>query len=332
MVARELLVRYPVPTDNPESLAVLLTVVSRKRSITPILAESGFTVVSAPNGAAALELIHELKPDVVMIEADLPDMPGLDVCRAMRRDASVGRDVPIILLVTGKPTPEQRVSALRAGVWEFLSVPGDRSEILLKLRTCMEAKRNADLAKAENFADVASGLHSHGGLTRRAAQLGALMARMHAPLACIVFELDTDEPEPDALTLLTRAARLSDIVDEISPNRFGLLAPATDGPGAVVLANRIIKAFGALFADRCASRGVPVPRWSMRAGYEAVSNAMYTPIDPAVFIARAATAVRRGAPERGNELVRSSHESQRISDESRGTDRAIAGSLKETSR
>ena len=311
---------------------MVLTVVSRKRAITPILAESGFTVVSAPSGAVALELIHELKPDVVMIDADLPDMPGLDVCRAMRRDASVGRDVPIILLVPGKPTPEQRVSALRAGVWDFLTVPGDRAEILLKLHTCMEAKRNADIANADSLTGLANGLHSQGGLTRRAIQLGALMARMHAPLACIVFELDTDEPDPEALALLTKAARVSDVVDEISPNRFGLLAPATDGPGAVLLATRIIKTFGTLFADRCASRGVPVPRWSMRAGYEAVSNAMYTPIDPAVFIARAATAVRRGTPERGNELVRSSHEAPHVSDESRGKDRSIAGSLKETSR
>jgi CheY-like chemotaxis protein len=327
-----LLVRDPVPTDNSESLAVLLTVVSRKRSIAPILADSGFTVVSAPSGSAALELIHDLKPDVVMIEADLPDMPGLDLCRAMRRDASVGRDVPIILLVGGKPTPEQRVSALRAGVWEFLTVPGDRGEILLKLRSCVEAKRNADIARADSFTDIASGLHNQGGLTRRAAQLGALMARMHAPFACIVFELNTDEPDPEACFLITRAARLSDVVGEISPNRFGVLAPATDGPGAVLLANRMIKAFGALFTERCASRGVPVPRWSMHAGYDAVSNAMYSPIDPAVFIARAATAVRHGAPERANELVRRCHDATHTDDPPRAGDRAFAGFIKETSR
>ncbi len=321
-----------MPTDNSESQAVLLTVISRKRSITPILAESGFTVVSAPSGAVALELIHDLKPDVVMIEDDLPDTPSLDICRAMRRDPSVGRDVPIILLVSGKPTPEQRVSALRAGVWEFLTVPGDRAEILLKLHTCVEAKRNADIARADSFADLAIGLHSQGGLTRRAAQLGALMARMHAPFACIVFELDTDEPDPEACLLLTRAARLSDCVGEISPNRFGVLAPATDGPGAVLLANRIIKAFGALFTERCASRGVPVPRWSMHAGYDAVSNAMYSPIDPAVFIARAATAVRHGALEPANDLVRRCHEAPHSDDHPRASDRAIASPILETSR
>jgi CheY-like chemotaxis protein len=326
-----LLFRDGVHPDNPESLAVLLTVISRKRSITPILADSGFTVVSAPSGAAALELIHDLKPDVVMIEADLPDVPGLDVCRAMRSDPAVGRDVPIILLVPGKPTPEQRVSALRAGVWEFLTVSADRAEIILKVRSCLEAKRNVQLARADNFADVGSGRHGQDGLARRAAQLGALMARMHAPLACIVFELDTDEPDPEACALLTRAARLSDIVGEISPNRFGVLAPATDGPNAVLLANRIIRTFGALFADRCAARGVPVPRWSMRAGYEAVSNAMYSPVDPAVFIARAATAIHRGTPEPANERVRRAVIAPHADDHPRAGERAIASSIKETS-
>jgi CheY-like chemotaxis protein len=333
MVARLLLVRDSVPTDHSESQAVLLTVVSRKRSITPILAESGFTVVSAPSGAVALDLIRDVKPDVVMIDADLPDAPSLDICRAMRRDPSVGRDVPIILLVGGKPTPEQRVSALRAGVWEFLTVPGERAEILLKLHTCVEAKRNADITRADSFTDLAIGLHNQGGLTRRAAQLGALMARMHAPFACIVFELDADEPDPEACFLITKAARLSDVVGEISPNRFGVLAPATDGPGAVLLANRMIKAFGELYAERCASRGVPVPHWTMHAGYEAVSNAMYSPIDPAVFIARAATAVRHGTLEPANDFVRRSQQTPHPEDHPRAGDpHAVAGSILETSR
>jgi DNA-binding response OmpR family regulator len=314
-----------VNNNNIDSLAVLLTAVSPKRSITPILEESGFTVVSAPTGAMALELIHDLRPDVVMVEAELPDMSGLDVSRRMRGDPSVGRNVPIILLIPEKPTPEQRVNALRAGVWEFLQVPGNRDEILLKLRTCLEAKRNIDAARADGFADWTNGLHNQNGFTRRARQLGALMARMHAPLACVVLELNTDEPDPEAGDFITKAARTSDVVGEISSNRFGVLAGATDGPGAVLLANRIVSTFASMVADRSANRGTPPLRWSMRAGYDAVSNAMYSPIDPALFIARAATAVRRGIPEPGSEWLCRFSSVPALHEDPHPTESALAG-------
>ncbi|MFI5233087.1 MAG: response regulator [Gemmatimonadales bacterium] len=289
---------------NAESLAVLLTAVSPTRSITPILEESGFTIVSVPSGAMALELTRHLRPDVVMVEANLPDMSGLDVCRRMRGNPAVGRNVPIILMVREKPSPEQRVNALRAGVWEFLQVPGDRDEILLKLHTCLEAKRNVDAARADGFTDWARGLDNQSAFTQRARQIGALMARMHAPLACIVFEVDTDEPDPEAGEFVTQSVRASDIAGEISSNRFGVLAPATSAAGAVVLATRVVKAFAAMTVDRSAIRGtLPVP-WKMCAGYDAVSNAMYSPIDPAPFIARASMAVRGGTLEPGSEWVR----------------------------
>ena len=303
-MARELRPHYSVNTSSAESLAVLLTAVSPKRSITPILEESGFTIVSAPNGGMALELLRDLRPDVVVVEADLPDMSGLDVCRRMRGNPAVGRNVPIILLVPEKPSPEQRVNALRAGVWEFLQIPGSRDEILLRLRTCLEAKRNIDAARADGFTDWARGLHNQGSFTRRARELGALMARMHAPFACVVFELDADEPDPEAGEFVAQAVRASDIVGEISQDRFGVLAPATGATGAVVLAKRVVDAFAAMTADRGAIRGTPPVRWTMRAGYDAVSNAMYSPIDPAPFIARAATAVRGGSLEPGSEWVR----------------------------
>ena len=260
-------------------------------------------------------------------------MSGLDVSRRMRGDPAVGRNVPIILLVPDKPTPEQRVNALRAGVWEFLQVPGNRDEILLKLRTCLEAKRNIDAARADGFADWANGLHHQTGFTRRARQLGALMARMHAPLACVVFELDTDEPDPEAGDFVTKAARTSDVVGEISSSRFGVLAPATDGPGAVLLARRIVETFSALVADRSKNRGTPLPRWNMRAGYDAVSNAMYSPIDPALFIARASTAVRRGIPEVGNEWLRRFSPAPLVHEDPHPTEPALAGlGPKESSR
>jgi CheY-like chemotaxis protein len=293
-----------VANDPTASPAIVLTAIARKGSAAVVLGESGHTIVAAPSGAIALQLAHDIRPDVVVVEADLTDIPGLEVCRRLRTDPAIGRNVPIILLVPDKPTPEQRVNALRAGAWDFLRVPGDLEEILLKLHTCIEAKRNIDAALADGFADTTSGLHNQSGLARKARQLEALMSRMHAPMACVVLELDTDEPDPEAAGFIARAARASDIVGELSAGKFVVLAPATDATGAVLLANRLMAAFRESVADRSAHRGVPEPSWSVRAGYDAVANATYAPFDPAVFIARAASAVRHGALEPGHQNVR----------------------------
>jgi PleD family two-component response regulator len=309
-----------VENDPVDAPALVLTAINHRRSIAAVLGESGHTIVSAPSGAMALELAHDIRPDVVLVEADLSDIPGLEVCRRLRTDPAIGRNVPILLLLPDKPTPAERVNALRAGAWEFLRVSGDREEILLKLRTCIESKRNIDVALADGFADASSKLHNQSGFTRRARHLEALMARMRAPFACVVFELDMDEPDPEAAGFLARAARESDIVGELSPNKFGVLAPVTDGAGAVTLASRMIASFAKSIADRSAQRGVPEAPWTMRAGYDAVANVRYTPVDPALFIARAASAIRHGAPEASNQNVWRSTATQPVEVQSYGSE------------
>src|SRR2546422_8161975 len=54
-----------------------------------------------------------------------------------------------LIIATDRPTPEQRVAALRAGAWDFVRHPGDPEEVALKLQTYVQAKRNIDVAFAE---------------------------------------------------------------------------------------------------------------------------------------------------------------------------------------
>src|SRR2546426_3695219 len=79
-----------------------------------------------------------------MLAADLPDMTGIDASRLLHADLRIGHNVPIFIIATDKPTPEQRVAALRAGAWDFVRHPGDPEEVALKLQTYVQAKRNID--------------------------------------------------------------------------------------------------------------------------------------------------------------------------------------------
>jgi CheY-like chemotaxis protein len=256
-------------------------------------------VVQVHTGTLALQWAPDLRPDTILLEADLPDMSGTAVCRLLHGDPRIGHDVPIVILSPDQPTPEQRVTALRAGAWDCLPYPTTPEDLSLKLQTYVQAKRNIDVALAGGMLDPTTGLYSRPALARRARELGALMARKHGALACVVFALQTDAPDPEAGGVVARTARVSDVVGALSPTEFAVIAPGTDAAGALQLAQRVADA---LSRGRGADGGLAVS--ALRAGYDAVANLTYSPIDPVELLARAAAAVQSGIPEPRHGWVR----------------------------
>ncbi len=280
---------------------VVLIAAGQEHSLASVLRGNRYAaVIQVHTGTLAREWAGDLQPDTIILAADLPDMSGIDACRLLHSDLRIGHTVPILILAPDKPTPEQRVAALRAGAWDFLRQPRDPEEFSLSLQTYVQAKRNIDVALAEGLFDPTTGLHSRPALARRARELGALMAREHGALACVVFALEAEAADPNAGSVLVRAARLSDVVGALSPTEFAVLAPATDPAGAVKLAER-----GAVVLCRANGGGTALaPGSTLRVGYDAVTNLKYAPLDPVELLARATAAVRNGKPEPAYPWVR----------------------------
>jgi DNA-binding response OmpR family regulator len=283
------------------ALPVVLIAAGREYSLVSVLEGNRYAaVLQVHTGTLALKWARDLQPDTVIVEAELPDMSGIDMCRMLHDDVRVGHNVPVIILAPDRPTPEQRVDALRAGAWDVLQSPRDPEELSLKLQTYVQAKRNIDLALADGLVDPTTGLHSRPALVRRARELGALMSRQYGALACVVFSLEGDGAEPTAGSQLARTARLSDVVGVLGPTDFAVLAPTTDHAGAVRLAHRMAPAL----RGPMAGAGAPAAATGLRVGYDAVVNLKYSPIDPAELLARASAAVRAGIVEPGSPWVR----------------------------
>ena len=282
------------------AIPVILVAVGRERSLARLLDPNGYTVIEASTGARALERARETRPDIIILDTELSDLSGLEACRLFRGEPHVGRNVPILLLASGTPTPDQRVTALRAGVWDFLRYPGDPDELTLKLETYVQAKRNIDDTLAEGLVDPVTGLHNRPGLARRARELGALMARHHGALACVVFHVESLPSDPRAAHLVAQTARVCDVVGSLGPGEYAVLAPGTSDAGAIRFAQRVASALTASPGggqDRSVTPG-------LRVGYDAVVNLKYAPIDPVALLGRAALAVRTGRPEPGYPWVR----------------------------
>jgi PleD family two-component response regulator len=284
------------------AVPVVLIAVGRERSLAHVLDPTGYTVIESSTGARALERARDMRPDIIILDDDLADLTGLEACRLFRGEPHIGRNVPILLLTSGPATPEQRVTALRAGVWDFLRHGSDPEELALKLETYVQAKRNIDTTLAEGLFDPATGLHSRPGLARRARELGALMARHHGALACVVFHVESTPADPRAGHLVAQTARVCDVVGSMGPSEFAVLAPGTSDAGAIRFAQRVASALTASPGGGRDNAVTPGP--GLRVGYDAVVNLKYAPIDPVALLGRAAAAVRTGRPEPGYPWVR----------------------------
>ena len=78
-------------------------------------------VVEAPDGATALLLAAELEPELVLLDVNLPDMSGLEVCRRLRREPKL-TGVPIVML-TAAAQQDDITRGLRAGASQYLTKP-----------------------------------------------------------------------------------------------------------------------------------------------------------------------------------------------------------------
>ena len=71
-----------------------------------LLERHGYTVMTASNGAAALEQIHKVRPDIIVSDCMMPVMSGLQLCAALYADLAL-RDIPIILCSAASDIPAQ---------------------------------------------------------------------------------------------------------------------------------------------------------------------------------------------------------------------------------
>ena len=93
------------------------------------LEQAGFRVSTAGDGKAALETARRERPELVILDLSLPEMDGIDVCRALRSDS----DVPIIML-TARVGEADRLIGLELGADDYVTKPFSPRELVARVR------------------------------------------------------------------------------------------------------------------------------------------------------------------------------------------------------
>jgi DNA-binding response OmpR family regulator len=110
------------------------------------LEHAGFSVLAAHDAQSALASVRSAKPDLVILDLGLPDLDGLDVTRALRKDSNV----PIIML-TARGEETDKLVGLELGADDYITKPFSPKELVARARAVL---RRSDASRANADAEI----------------------------------------------------------------------------------------------------------------------------------------------------------------------------------
>ncbi len=123
------------------------------------LERGGFRIAVAVDGEEALHLTAEEAPALVLLDWMLPEVPGIEVCRRLRRDARTRR-TPIIML-TARGEEADRVRGLESGADDYVVKPFSPSELLARVRAVLRRAEGGDGDEVLRYAGIEMDLGAH---------------------------------------------------------------------------------------------------------------------------------------------------------------------------
>jgi signal transduction histidine kinase len=121
---------------------------------TRVLEDAGFRVIEAATGAEALNVAAS-HPDLMLLDVNLPDMSGFEVCRRIRQESSTSR-LPVVHVSASVVAPSDRARALEGGADAYLVEPIEPLELIAVVKAVLRARRaEEDAIQARSEAEEA---------------------------------------------------------------------------------------------------------------------------------------------------------------------------------
>lgn len=125
---------------------------------TMMLKVEGYRVLGAADGKSGLELFQKEKPDIVMMDWNLPELSGIDLLKSFK-EHTPDSTPPYIIMVTARRDVEYRIEGMEAGADDYITKPFDKKELLARLhvglRTLNLRRELADQARHKTVVEMA---------------------------------------------------------------------------------------------------------------------------------------------------------------------------------
>jgi two-component system sensor histidine kinase/response regulator len=121
------------------------------RLLASMLGEKGYEVRPVTNGKHALQAAERLEPDVVLLDINMPEMDGYEVCRRLKANENL-REIPVIFITALTETAD-KLKAFGAGGVDYISKPFQIDEVLARVRAHISLRR-AQLELKESYSKL----------------------------------------------------------------------------------------------------------------------------------------------------------------------------------
>jgi diguanylate cyclase (GGDEF)-like protein len=221
----------------------------------------------ATSGRAALKLARESAPDLVLLDVDMPEFSGFEVCKAFKSNPALA-EVPIIF-ITSHESAQLEAKGIELGAADFIGKPPHAPLVLARVRTYQRLKALSDTMRSAVKMDFLTGAVTRRELEKALTQEWLRAQRSAAPLALLVadiegftaFNAEFGEEKGDAClksvadSLRLAAHRPTDVLGRFAGGKFAVLLPGTDAQGASTVARRAMDEVSNLQILHAASMG-----------------------------------------------------------------------------
>jgi diguanylate cyclase (GGDEF)-like protein len=237
-----------------------------------ILRSNGYDVEVVPDGQAAVERVGKGGVDLVLLDAVMPQLSGIEACRVLK-GMSVESFLPVIL-AAARTDPSSRVDGLKIGADDYVTKPFEEEELLLRVAGMLTLKSVHDevaaaRAKLERVStkDELTGLYNYRYLHTRLTEEFRRAERQHEPLSACLLDIDRlrthnergGRATGDAILrgvaeVIKKTVRDTDVVARYGPDEFLLLLPSTHLAGSLAAGERIWREVSVRVWERSAGR------------------------------------------------------------------------------
>lgn len=214
------------------------------------------------SGRTALKVARESVPDLVLLDVEMPELGGFEVCKAFKADPALAA-VPIVF-ITSHQSPQLQARGIELGAADFISKPPQPPLVLARVRTYQRLKSLSDTLSTTLRSAVTMDFLT-GAVTRRELEKNLTTEwlraqRSGASLVLLLADIDgfsaynalSGDQQGDAClksvaeALRSVAHRTADVLGRYAGGKFALLLPDTDVPGAGIVARCAIEAVDGL--------------------------------------------------------------------------------------
>lgn len=218
-----------------------------------VLHDEPYDLRCAENGEEAMRLTREGRPDLLLLDIDMPGMDGFEVCRLYKKRKDT-RDIPVIFLTSQSETDYRR-AGLAMGAIDYITKPFDLEELKFRIRNHLEVKQRVDRLEERTVTDSLTGLYNQSFIHKRMLEEISYSRRHNEALSIAMLDLDHfkqindtfghmvgDEVLERVAAVMRQQLRSEDIACRYGGEEFLVILPATPHGKAIMVLNKLRQA------------------------------------------------------------------------------------------